>query len=44
MKMNESVYCSSIPSVQAVYCSFPGHRTQPVTEHALKKDKDLTGR
>jgi len=30
--------------LEAVYCSFPGHRTQPVAEHALKKDKDLTGR
>ena len=30
--------------VQAVYCSFPEERTQPVSEHKLKKEKDIVGR
>jgi len=30
--------------LEAVFCSFPQHRTQPVKEHALKSAKDLTGR
>ena len=29
---------------QAVYCSFPGQRTQPVSVHKLKKEKDIVGR
>merc|ERR1719450_1621568 len=30
--------------LEAVFCSFPQFRTQPVREHALKTAKDLTGR
>jgi len=30
--------------LEAVFCSFPQYRTQPVREHALKTAKDLTGR
>merc|ERR1712192_395496 len=30
--------------LEAVYCSFPGQRTQPVSEHKLKKEKDIVGR
>ena len=30
--------------LEAVFCSFPQHRTQPVKEHELKSAKDLTGR
>merc|ERR1712212_744908 len=30
--------------LEAVFCSFPQYRTQPVKEHALKTEKDLTGR
>ena len=29
---------------QAVYCSFPEQRTQPASEHKLKKEKDIVGR
>jgi len=30
--------------LEAVFCSFPLYRTQPVQEHKLKSTKDLTGR
>jgi len=30
--------------LEAVFCSFPQYRTQPVKEHQLKATKDLTGR
>lgn len=30
--------------LEAVYCSFPDKRTQPVSEHKLKKEKDIVGR
>merc|ERR1711936_1272067 len=30
--------------LEAVFCTFPQYRTQPVKEHALKTEKDLTGR
>ena len=33
-----------IVDLQAVYCSFPEKRTQPVSEHKLKKEKDIVGR
>ncbi|KAL5269686.1 hypothetical protein ACHWQZ_G003220 [Mnemiopsis leidyi] len=30
--------------LEAVYCTYPKNRTQPVKEHALKAKKDLAGR
>jgi len=30
--------------LEAIFCSFPQYRTQPVKDHALKTVKDLTGR
>ena len=30
--------------LEAAFCAFPGYRTQTISEHRLKKEKDLSGR
>merc|ERR1712233_276958 len=41
MSLQRRLYNSYL---EAVYCSFPDQRTQPASEHKLKKEKDIVGR